>query len=425
MIRIAHVASRSLGSELGLAKGTELLAINGHELHDFLDWEFRAADELFTLLVRAPDGTLVEYDVERPEGLPLGVELEPPSIRRCANRCDFCFVDGLPEGLRTPLYIRDDDYRLSFRYGNFATLTNLKQRDIDRIIEYRLTPLYVSVHATDPVIRRRLLRNPRAPAMVPQLAGLAQHGIRFHTQIVLQAGVNDGEVLEQSLTDLYGLGEAVLSVSVVPVGLTEFSKHHLVRPSTAGEARAAIRAIDRVAERALQDRGCHWAYGSDELYLVGDIPLPTAERYDAFEQVENGVGAVRFLQSQIDESREVLPRLTNRRVAVVTGTAMAQLMPEVLTTLTAATGGTFELIPLENDLFGPQVTTAGLLTGRSIRTALAERVDLDLALIPAEALNDRARFLDDMALDDLRQLVPVEVEPSYHFADALGDGGAA
>ncbi|MDH4132901.1 MAG: DUF512 domain-containing protein, partial [Gemmatimonadota bacterium] len=190
MLRITSVAPDSLGFELGLQPGTDLLTINGREVEDFLDWEFLSADEQFLLHVRQPDGEEVEYDVERPEGLPMGVAVAPPSIRRCANRCDFCFVDGLPEGLRERLYIRDDDYRLSFKYGNFATLTNLKPRDIERIIEYRLSPLYVSVHATDPVARRWLLRNPLAPDILEQLRTFASHGLQFHTQVVLSPGVN-------------------------------------------------------------------------------------------------------------------------------------------------------------------------------------------------------------------------------------------
>ena len=173
MIRVASVAPDSIAADLGLPPGTELLSVNGRELADFLDWEFLTADEQFLLLARLPDGDMVEFDIERPEGHPLGVHLEPPRIRRCANRCDFCFVDGLPDGLRDVLYIRDDDYRLSFRYGNFATLTNLKPRDIHRIKEYRLSPLYVSVHATDPTVRRYLLRNPSAPDIIPQLREFA------------------------------------------------------------------------------------------------------------------------------------------------------------------------------------------------------------------------------------------------------------
>ncbi len=173
MIKVAAVHPESIGAELGLRAGTELVSVNGRLLDDFLDWEFLTADEAFTLLVRQPEGDEVEYDIERSLEDPLGVVLAPPRIRRCANRCDFCFVDGLPPGLREVLYIRDDDYRLSFRYGNFATLTNLKDKDVERIIEYRLSPLYVSVHATDPVVRRYLLRNPTAPAVVPQLRHFA------------------------------------------------------------------------------------------------------------------------------------------------------------------------------------------------------------------------------------------------------------
>jgi putative radical SAM enzyme (TIGR03279 family) len=179
MIRVTAIQPGSIAEELGLRTGTELLAVNGRELDDFLDWEFLTAEERFLLHVRQPDGEEIEFDIERPLAEPLGVSLEPARIRRCANRCDFCFVDGLPDGLRDVLYIRDDDYRLSFRYGNFATLTNLKPKDVERIIAYRLSPLYVSVHATDPTVRRYLLRNPTAPEILPQLRAFAEHGIEF------------------------------------------------------------------------------------------------------------------------------------------------------------------------------------------------------------------------------------------------------
>src|SRR5688500_15337719 len=191
MIRVTAVHPDSIAAQLGLRERTELLTVNGRELQDFLDWEYLTADEEFLLHVRQPDGEEIEFDIERPLGEPMGVSLDPPRIRRCANRCDFCFVDGLPDGLREVLYIRDDDYRLSFRYGNFATLTNLKPWDEARIIEYRLSPLYVSVHATDPVIRRWLLRNPTAPDIREQLRRFAGHGLQFHTQIVMSPGVND------------------------------------------------------------------------------------------------------------------------------------------------------------------------------------------------------------------------------------------
>lgn len=418
MLRISSVAPESLGADLGLIPGTELLSVNQRGLTDFLDWEFLTADDEFVLHARFPDGQEVEFDIQRPEGLSMGVTLEPPRIRRCANRCDFCFVDGLPQGLRETLYVRDDDYRLSFRYGNFATLTNLKPRDVERIIEYRLSPLYVSVHATDPAIRRRLLRNPRAPAVLPQLAAFAEHGIRFHTQIVLQPGVNDGPILRASLEDLYGLGDAVLSVAVVPVGLTDHSKHHMTREPSAAECLAAVEVVHAVAVRAVRERGQRWVHGSDELYLRAGIELPPAAWYGDFEQQENGVGSVRFLERRIAAGGP-LPRLSGRRIAVLTGTAMGRLMPLILRTIRQTTGAELELLVLNNDLFGPSVTTAALLPGRAFRNALASRSDLDLALLPAESVNDDSVFLDDLAFPDLARAVPTEVRLSHDFVDAL------
>lgn len=396
--------------------------MNERPLEDFLDWEFLTADDAFMLRARLPGGEELECDIERPEGMPMGVTLEPPRIRRCANHCDFCFVDGNPTGLRANLYIRDDDYRLSFRYGNFATLTNLKPKDEARIAEYRLSPLYVSVHATDPVVRRWLLRNPEAPEIVPQLARFAAQGIRFHTQVVLIPGVNDGDQLERTLEDLYGLGDAVLSVSVVPVALTEFSKHHLVGEPTAAQCQAALATVDRWAGRSVTERGQPWVYGADDLYLQAGVPLPAAGWYGDFEQRENGVGAVRYLQIRIAQSAGRYGDWAGKRIAVATGTAMARLMPQVLADLATETGAQFEILALENDLFGKSVTTAGLLPGAAFERALAGRHDLDLALLPAEAVNDDLVFVDDVDAHVLAQRVPMEIRFSYDFADVLAEG---
>jgi putative radical SAM enzyme (TIGR03279 family) len=425
VLKVTAVHPDSIAAELGFQPGTELLTVNGRELEDFLDWEFLTAEEQILLHVRRPDGEEIEYDIERPLGEPIGVSLEPARIRRCANRCDFCFVDGLPDGLRDVLYIRDDDYRLSFRYGNFATLTNLKARDVERIVEYRLSPLYVSVHATDPVVRRYLLRNPTAPDILPQLRHFADHGIEFHTQIVMSPGVNDGAVLRQTLDELYRFGPAILGCSVVPVGLTEYSKHHLVREPTAEECRDAIGLIQQRSAIAQLERGKHWAYGADELYLRAGVELPPAEIYDDFEQVENGVGAVRWLQRRIAADAGRLGQWAGRRIGVVTGTAMGQLMPMVLEPLREATGASFELMPLVNPLFGASVSTAGLLPGRAFADALRGRSDLDLVLLPGESVNDDGLFIDSMSLAALRAEVPAELRVSKDFADVLGLPAAA
>src|SRR5712675_504476 len=203
MVKVSRIEQNSIAEELGILPGTELLTVNGRPLADFLDWEFLTADEELVIEARQPDGEDVVYELERLDGEPLGISLQPPAVRRCANKCEFCFIEGLPPGLRKPLYIRDDDYRLSFAYGNFATLSNVKERDIERILEYRLSPLYVSVHAAKHEDRKVLLNNPRVPNIVDQLTRLAAGGIQFHAQMVIVPGLNDGEILEASLADLW------------------------------------------------------------------------------------------------------------------------------------------------------------------------------------------------------------------------------
>src|SRR5918993_5826498 len=274
MVRVARVADSSIADEIGIIPGTELLTVNGRALADFLDWEFLTADDELVIEARLPGGDEIVYEVERPEGEALGAELEPPTIRRCANKCEFCFIEGLPQGLRKPLYVRDDDYRLSFAYGNFATLSNVKEKDVARIIEYRLSPLYVSVHATPWEARKRLLNNPRVPNILEQLATLAAGGIQFHCQMVVVPGLNDGAVLEQSLTDLWNLGEAVMSVAVVPVGLTQFSHLYTGESMGANRARDLLAVVDRWADRASSERGDPWLFASDELYLLAGAELP-------------------------------------------------------------------------------------------------------------------------------------------------------
>src|SRR5688572_5713878 len=399
MVRVSRVHPDSIAAELGIEPGTELRAVNGRELLDFLDWEFLTADDELVIDARLPNGDEIVYEVERPEGEAMGLDLEPPTIRRCANRCEFCFIEGLPKGLRKPLYIRDDDYRLSFAYGNFATLSNLKDRDFDRILEYRLSPLYVSVHATPWEARKVLLNNPRVPDIVAQLRRLTAGGIQFHGQMVIVPGLNDGEVLEQSLSDLWSFGDACLSVAMVPVGLTQFSHLYTGKSMDRESASALLATAERWGDAARRERGHTWVYGSDELYLLAGQDLPPVEFYDDLPQVENGVGSVALLRSRVGEGVSELPRIGSRRIGVVTGTSMAPLMPTLLRQIEAKTGAELVLIPMENSLFGPTTTTAGLLVGADIERALGGREDLDMALIPAETINDSGVFLDDQKFE--------------------------
>src|SRR5438477_2224733 len=327
MVRVSKVRAGSIAEELEIVPGTELLSVNGRELRDFLDWEFLAADDELVLEARLPSGEEIVYEIERPEGEVIGVELVPPTVRRCANRCEFCFIEGLPTGLRKNLYVRDDDYRRSFAYGNFATLSNVKERDIERILEYRLSPLYVSVHATPHEARKVLLNNPRVPDIVAQLTRLAEGGIQFHCQMVVVPGLNDGDVLEASLRDLWALGDAVLSVALVPVGLTQFSHLYTGKSMSAERSSRLLDVVERWEVRARTERELTWVYGSDELYLLAGREFPAVEHYEDFAQIENGIGAVASLRARVAAGAGSLPRLDGKRIGVVTGTSMAPLMP--------------------------------------------------------------------------------------------------
>jgi len=419
MVKVSRIEQKSIAEELGIQPGTELLTVNGRPLADFLDWEFLTADEELVIEARQPDGENVIYELERLDGEPLGISLQPPSVRRCANKCEFCFIEGLPSGLRKPLYIRDDDYRLSFAYGNFATLSNVKERDIERILEYRLSPLYVSVHATNHEARKVLLNNRRVPDIKAQLSRLAAGGIQFHAQMVVVPGLNDEGVLEESLTDLWNMREAVLSAAVVPVGLTQFSHLYTGKKMDRDNARAILAQVEQWGERAKRERGETWVFGSDELYMLAERELPGPDHYGEFAQIENGVGSVTSLRMRVAGGLDRVARRDGQRIGVVTGLAMAPLMEPLLDRLRAVSGADFKLIVAENSLFGPTITTAGLLVGKDILTALSDRHDLDIALIPAETINEDGVFLDDFTLEAVRELLPMPIFPSYDFIDVL------
>ena len=419
MVKVSRIEQKSIAEELGILPGTELLTVNGRPLADFLDWEFLTADEELVIEARQPDGEPVIYELERLDGEPLGISLQPPTVRRCANKCEFCFIEGLPPGLRKPLYIRDDDYRLSFAYGNFATLSNVKERDIERILEYRLSPLYVSVHATNHEARKVLLNNQRVPDIKAQLSRLAAGGIQFHAQMVVVPGLNDEAVLEESLTDLWNMKEAVLSTAVVPVGLTQFSHLYTGKGMDRETARTILTQVERWGDRAMRERGETWVFGSDELYMLADRELPGAEHYGEFAQIENGVGSVTSLRMRVADGLDRVARRDGQRIGVVTGLAMAPLMEPLLERLRDASGAEFKLIVAENSLFGPTITTAGLLVGKDILTALSDRHDLDIALIPAETINEDGVFLDDYTLEAVRESLPMPIFPSYDFIDVL------
>ncbi len=408
----------------GLLPGDRILAVNGHPLRDIIDFRFYADGPKATFLVRRGEEERT-VTLRRPPGegglpvQPWGIEFVQPifdRIRLCTNRCPFCFLDQLPAGLRPSLYLRDDDYRLSFLYGNFVTLTNLHPEDWERLTEQRLSPLYVSVHATEPELRRLLLGRREIPDVREQLVRLGRLGIVVHTQVVLCPGVNDGAHLERTLEDLAGLFPTVRSVALVPVGLTRFRRPAQadlegtafpLRPYTSAEAYALLRwAAPR--QHALRKRwGCTFLYPADEFYLLAGQPVPAAHRYDGFPQAENGVGLVRLLLDDWARLRRRLPqeRFRPRRLSLLCGILIAPLLSRLAGEFSALQEGlSIEVVPVENTTFGSTVTVSGLLTGEALRAGL-QRARGEILFLPRVAFDERGKTLDEVSVEELEQEV--------------------
>src|SRR5687768_8043219 len=392
MVKIAQIMPGSIAEELSLEIGSRVVRINGELVRDIIDYRFLEADGLLELEVSPPNGETVLFEIEKDEGESLGIVPAPDTVRQCANKCVFCFVDGNPHGARTSLHLKDDDFRLSFTYGSYVTLTNLGPKGFQRLIEQRLSPLYVSVHATEPDVRMRLLGVERGGDIVDQLRELTTAGLEVHTQVVLCPEWNDNEHLERTLDDLWSLGPNVASMSVVPVGLTQYNLNRPVRLLTPQEARNALTQIDRARMRATRERCTGWAYAADEMFFIAEQPVPDAAYYDDWPLTENGVGAVRRLLDDFDAGLPTVPHLTGQRIAIVTGERMAPVLEPLAARIAAATGASVDVVTVRNGMFGSTVTTAGLLPGNDITTAVVKYAEFDHVLLPAEALNDDALF---------------------------------
>jgi len=420
VVRIAEIEAGSIAEELSLEIGTRIVRINGEPVRDGIDLTFLLAEETLALETESPAGDTVLYEIEREPGEPLGIVAAPDAIRECANKCVFCFIDGNPKGVRETLWLRDDDFRLSFTYGSYVTLTNLGPKGLARLVEQRISPLYVSVHATEPDVRVRLLVNERAGLIMDQLRELIDGGLDVHTQIVLCPEWNDGAHLERTIDDLWSLGEQIASLSVVPVGLTRYNLNRPVRPLTAPEAHAAIERVDEARARAIGTRGFGWCYAADEMYLIAGRPLPGAGYYDAGALYENGVGAVRRFVEGFDEGLAHVPSFRGRRLRLVTGASMAPFLRERAARLAEATGAEVDVVEVVNEYFGASVTVAGLLAGRDIARALGDAREGDVVVLPAEALNADDVFIDDTSRADLLSaLGSVDLRSGYEVTEAL------
>jgi putative radical SAM enzyme (TIGR03279 family) len=422
MIRIDSVRPDSIASDLEIPPGSLLLRIDEHEVRDGLDLIFYQAEERIEVEIETSSGERLVYEVEKEPDEPLGLVPEPDKIRRCTNACPFCFVKGNPRShaLRPSLYVKDDDYRLSFLFGHYVTLTNLRESDWERILEQRLSPLFVSVHATDPDARLQMLKNPRSALINQHLDRLWEGGVVVHAQVVLCPGVNDGAVLDGTIRDLYRRGEAIRSLSIVPVGLTAHNDDRGIRPLTPGECLETLGEVQEIRNSALGERGFGWCYAADEMFLQAGLEPPGHEYFDDLELQSNGVGAISFLGDSVREGLNELPDLSGRRVLLVTGTSMGPTLTRLGDEITDACGAEITAVTVSNTLYGPSVTTAGLLPGVDYLAALRAHENHDLALVSRQALNDDGVFLDDVSLDDLRAELPeLEIWPSDNIIDVL------
>jgi putative radical SAM enzyme (TIGR03279 family) len=420
VVRIANIEAGSIADELSLEIGSRVVRINGEPVRDGIDLTFLLSDEQVELEAVTPGGETIVYSFERDPGEPVGIVPAPDAIRECANKCVFCFIDGNPKDARGPLWLRDDDFRLSFTYGSYVTLTNLGPKGLARLVQQRISPLYVSVHATEPEVRERLLVNERAGLIMDQLRELIDGGLDVHTQIVLCPEWNDGAHLDRTIEDLWGLGPAVRSLSVVPVGLTRYNLNRPVRLLRPDEAASAIARVDEARIRAMPDRAIGWCYAADEMYLIAGQPLPDTRYYDDGALYENGVGQIRRFVEGFDEGLASVPRFDGRRLRLVTGRSMAPFLRERAPRLAKATRANVEVVEVVNEYFGETVTVAGLLGGHDILRALAEGREGDVILLPAEALNADGRFIDDLSKIELStRLGPADVRSGYEITEAL------
>ncbi len=407
-LRILEVEDGALGREIGLAPGDVIVSIDGYPVPDEIALKFHLAEELVELRLLKAGGTEERIEVDLSGGRPLGIRVEDFRTRTCNNECLFCFIDQLPPEARPALRLKDDDYRLSFLYGNYVTLTNLPERELDRIIAQALSPLYVSVHATDPVLRARMLGRRKLDDLDRKMRKLIDGGIRLHTQVVLMPGINDGEHLEKTVADLGALHPGVDSVAIVPLGLSRHgTTHERFAPVTPAYCRKIIRTVSPWQERFKKETGKTFAYLADEFYIQGGVPLPEAPDYDEFAQIEDGIGMVRrFLD---DFEREMQRRRKPRsglRGTIATGTLFHPFLEKSIERFNARFGSSLRVVAVENLFMGRSITVAGLLGGRDIAEALRAAGPGDFAIVPHEAVSRVDGLLvDNLRVKDVERLV--------------------
>jgi len=417
---VTRVQSGSIAEEIGFEAGDRLVSINGEKPRDLIDYQFLCADEVLELEVVDTKGKTHHIEIEKDYDDDLGLEFDNAlfdGLMQCSNRCPFCFIDQQPPGKRDSLYLKDDDYRLSFLYGSYLTLTNLTQREWNRIEQMRLSPLYVSVHATEADLRTRLLKNPRAGQILDQLRWFQARQLQIHAQVVLCPGINDGEHLTRTIEDLAQFHKedipAVASIAVVPVGLTRFrpTEDELI-PVSPEKAREVIAQVQALQARFRKEYGTTIVWLADEWFLIAGAELPFESHYEDYPQIGNGVGSIQLFLKEFNTTAERLPKKVtpSRNYVWIVGNAVEKAFSPLLDRFNQIEGLKVRMVALNSDYWGQSITVTGLLTGQDIFNAL-EGQDLgDGILLPSVMLKyGEAVFLDDMQVEELEQRLKTKI----------------
>ena len=414
---IRSVEDGSIAWELGVEPGDCLISINDKEIEDVFDYHYLVNDEELVLLIEKPDGEEWELEIEKDYEEDLGIEFEQglmDEYRSCRNKCMFCFIDQMPKGMRETLYFKDDDSRLSFLQGNYITLTNMSDHDIERIVQYHLEPINISFHTTNPELRCKMLHNRFAGEALKKVQKLYEGGITMNGQIVLCKGINDGEELERSIRDMTAYLPHLQSVSVVPVGLTKFRDGlYPLEPFTKEEAREVLAIIHRWQNKIYEEYGTHFIHAGDEWYILAGEEMPEEERYDGYLQLENGVGTTRLLQNEFQEAFERISGDDREtEISLATGKLAYPYLKDMIGTLqTKYPHVAVHLYEIRNDFFGELITVAGLITGQDLKAQLSGKLLGSRLLLPCCMLrNGEEVFLDDVTLEELKETLQVQID---------------
>lgn len=406
-----------IGEELGIEPGDKLLAINGNEIQDVFDYYYYEESEQLLLLIEKPDGEEWELEIEKDEDESLGIEFDQSLMdeyRSCRNKCMFCFIDQMPKGMRETLYFKDDDSRLSFLQGNYITLTNMSDHDVERIVKYRLEPINISFQTTNPELRCKMLHNRFAGEALKKVDILYRGQIEMNGQIVLCKGVNDGEELERTIRDLTGYLPYLKSVSIVPVGLTKYRDGlYPLEPFTKEDAREVLSVIHRWQEKIYQEHGIHMIHAGDEWYVLAEEEVPEEERYDGYLQLENGVGMMRLLFNEVQEALSaVTGDERQREISLATGRLMYPYIGKILEEIRKKFPNiTTHLYAIRNDFFGERITVSGLITGQDLTGQLKGQPLGERLLLPCNMLKiGEPVFLDDFTLEEVENSLQVKTD---------------